>query len=348
MTLQELEGRARKTHEAVIGAWTARPSGQTKLILDEYKKAYNDISRQLSSVYKNTLTGINPADAGYYNAMLKYNRLTNLQSQIAKSYTIAAKGAASAQFAVSEVAMSEIYYSNMFATSWFTPRGYFSTLDQKAVEVSVYGTPKIWEGIKESNRAKYSAYLPQYGTLSSRLSANAVKDLDRISSAVTQGLRQGLAYPSVSRDLRNIFNTTASNALRIARTEGNRALNAGAYANSMAAVDAGIDLQRQYMATQDTRTREQSGAMDGQRRPANKPFNYGGYSWFIPGNSGNPAYDINDRCTVIDIVDGQNPELRRGRNPVTGQTEVADFSSFDDWMEKNNLTRSKAGRIITT
>lgn len=346
MTLQQMQEASRKRQEAIIGAWGEQPYGLTRDLLRNYRGAYTTISADLKSAYAK-LAGVSPDNAGYYNELLKYNRLTALQRSTAEAYRKAARKAGLGQYAASQLALSNQYYENQYTINWFSDAPYFSTLDQKIVEVSVYGTPKIWESIKASNRDKYGPYLPQYGTLSELLNANAAKDLEMVSRTITQRLRQGKSYSIVARDLRKIFNTTANNAIRIARTEGNRNLNSGAFANSQAAMDAGIQLERMYLATLDTRTREQSAAMDGQVRPADKPFEYGGLSWFIPGNSGNPAYDINDRCTVIDRVDGKNPALRRGRNPATGQTEVADFGSFDDWMSQNNLTRNKSGRIVS-
>jgi hypothetical protein len=71
-----------------------------------------------------------------------------------------------------------------------------------------------------------------------------------------------------------------------------------------------------------------------------------------PGTTGNPSYDINDREGVGDLVNGEEPSIRRGRNPVknpkTGkyETEVFSYKTFDQWAKDNNLTKNKYGQII--
>lgn len=339
-----MQEASRRRNESIVGAWTKKPTGYTAQIMDQYRGAYNSINDSVRNAYVTTLSGVNPEN--YYDELLKYNRYRALQASINRDYATAARRAGKIQFQAGETALGNMYYENMYAVNWFSDKPYFGIINQKVIDVSVYGTPEVWESIKASNRARYSPYLPQYGTLSELLEANAANDLKKINQALTQGLRSGASYQDVSRDMRRIFNTTAANALRIARTEGNRNLNSGAFANTQRAVAAGINLERMYIATLDDRTREQSGDMDGQIRRADKPFEYGGLSWFIPGNSGNPAYDINDRCTTVDMVDGKPPTLRRGRNPATGENEVASFRSFDDWMKENDLKRNASGKIV--
>lgn len=348
MTLEQMQAAGRERTEAILGAWTEKPTGQLKELLDNYKAGYKDITKQLEAVYTRLLSDVAPED--YYNVMFMKTRLESLLKQTADAYTTAAKGAAVDMFNMSETAMSNTYYQNMYSVNWFADP-YFTVLDPKAIEVSVYGTDEIWASIKKANRSKYVPYLPQYGTLSSVLESNASKDLVKIKQAITGGIRTGKSYSKVAKDLQKIFNTTASNAIRIARTEGNRNLNAGSYANTQAAVEAGIEMQRMYVATQDTRTRQQSAAMDGQKVDADKPFKYGGLEWFIPGNSGNPAYDINDRCTSVDLVADQPPLARRGRNPVPDAdgkyvTEVADYSTVPEWMDKNGLVYNHIGMMV--
>jgi len=349
MNLSELEETARERTEAILGAWTARPTGQTKLITDQYKKAFNEIDQLLKDLYAKSLTGIKPED--YYNYVIQKQRLENLQKQIASLYSQAARKAGLGQVELSKTAISNLYYNNMYAINWFSRidnNTFFTVLNKNVIDVSVFGTPKIWESIKKANRPGLLPYQPQHGTLLETLLANKEKDLIKIRQAITQGLIQGKSYTATSKEIKGIFNITANNALRIARTEGNRNLNAGAYANTQAAQEAGINLKRRYLATLDTRTRPQSGQMDGQEVLPNEPFVYpNGEKAFIVGNSGVPRYDINDRCTSIDIIDDLDPQLRTGRDPATGETRVTSYRSFDKWMKDNSLTRTKSGKITT-
>lgn len=355
MTLEQLEKEARKRTEDLIGAWPSSPGakyipkGQTKKLLSAYQTAFSEIDEKLKAIHVKFLSGVKPED--YYNEILKYNRFETLRNQIAQAYVEAARKAGVAQVEISKTAISNLYYHNMYAVNWFSGldnKEYFVVLNPKIIEVSVFGTPKAWEGITKSARARLLPYQPQHGTLTATLLSNKDKDLIKINQTITQALIQGKSYTKTSQEIKSILNTTANNAVRIARTEGARNMNAGAYSNSLDAIKAGVDLKRRYLATLDTRTRPQSGSMDGQEVAPDKPFVYpNGARAFIVGNSGVAKYDINDRCTSIDVLEESPPTLRRGRNPVTGKNEVTSYKDFNQWMDDKKLKYNDAGRMVS-
>jgi hypothetical protein len=121
-------------------------------------------------------------------------------------------------------------------------------------------------------------------------------------------------------------------------------MEAGNYLNSRAMIDQGFDIVRVWDAVLDNRTRSQSAGMDGQRENESGEFVYpDGRTAAYPGTSGNPAYDINERCAANDLIDGENPDKRRVRNPETGESEVITYKKFPQWAEENGLTRNKYG-----
>ena len=65
-----------------------------------------------------------------------------------------------------------------------------------------------------------------------------------------------------------------ASAQRIIRTETNRTMNQGSYAQSKYADSQGIEIERMLSAVLDARTRPQSASMDGQKRAVDKPFTY--------------------------------------------------------------------------
>jgi hypothetical protein len=65
-----------------------------------------------------------------------------------------------------------------------------------------------------------------------------------------------------------------------------------------------------------------------------------------PGNSGVPAYDINDRETMVEIIGDEEPGLRRGRNPVTGENETFSYKNFESWAKENGLKKNKYGELL--
>jgi len=96
------------------------------------------------------------------------------------------------------------------------------------------------------------------------------------------------------------------------------------------------------------RTRPQSAQVDGRMENDDGFFKYpGGALVKIPGNSGVPGWDINDRESVINIIDGVPPTTRRARDPVTGETDIISFRSFDEWAKENGLTRNRYGQLLS-
>jgi len=117
------------------------------------------------------------------------------------------------------------------------------------------------------------------------------------------------------------FSGAMANALRIVRTESGRTLNAGAHASDMELANQGIDIQKEWQATLDNRTRDTHAEIDGERAAVDGTFSNG---LMYPS-------EINCRCSTIPIIDGVGPQLRRGRSPVTGENEIMDYKSYKEW-----------------
>jgi hypothetical protein len=116
MTLQELQQIATDRTQSIIGAWTDRPTGQTKVLLENYRVAYKQIETLLDKIYKKILDGVPAEDI--YNEMIKFNRLNNLNKQIKSIYDAAAKKAGLAQLEISKTAISNQYYGNMYSVEY--------------------------------------------------------------------------------------------------------------------------------------------------------------------------------------------------------------------------------------
>lgn len=60
-------------------------------------------------------------------------------------------------------------------------------------------------------------------------------------------------------------------------------------------------------------------------------------SMYIIGDksdNGNGVVVHNCRCTTIDVVQGLEPTLRRGVNPVTGKSDIASYRDYDKWKKQ--------------
>lgn len=335
------------------------------LLAAEYRKALDEINAEIQKIYNKIIGDRTPAEV---TALLKeqpswmwvqsnkFDRLKSLQKKVQTQYTKASIIAGNMTVESSKMAITNNFYYQQYGVAFASndiPLS-FSILNPKVVEVSVLGTPEVWKKITADTMSRVSKkygdlskYQPKHGTLISTILNNRKDDLRKLNSAITQGLIQGKSFSKTAKDVRKILKGSANQAIRVVRTEGNRNMNAGAFASHNAAVAQGIEIERQILATQDGRQREQSDIVNGQKADENNQFHYpGGLIVDFPGNSGNPAFDINDRETVIEIIEGQDPTQNTGTNPTTGKNEVMNFSGFDTWASDNGLRRNKTGRWV--
>ena len=338
MTFEEIAKKA-------VSLTQAENEAVARKVIGEYETLLRSMNEQLKDLYAKTLSAVDTAN--YFNEASKYNRMGSLIEDLQKKYLAASKLIGKETAAAAESAIANSYYRNMYVTNWAVDKSVFAVISQDLIGVSVYGTPEYWKALSD----KYGEeYLPQSGTLLSEL---LVKRQPAVISAIEQAIRAGLitgeSYTKVAARIKKIMETDAASALRIVRTETHRNMMAGQYAAAMDARAQGVEARRMIVSVLDMRTREQSASVDGQLEDDEGYFTYpGGLKVAIPGNSGVAAFDINDRESVTMTVDGTPPELRRARNPATGQTDIMSWTSFNDWAKQNNLVYKNGKWVIGT
>ena len=92
-----------------------------------------------------------------------------------------------------------------------------------------------------------------------------------------------------------------------------------------------------WIATLDTKTRPQHAQLDGVKLNLDEYYKIGADRALMPGGFNQASLNINCRCTHIDIVNDIDPQIRRGRNPITGENEVFEFKTYDQWAKDNGL-----------
>lgn len=163
---------------------------------------------------------------------------------------------------------------------------------------------------------------------------------DQIQSTALQGILQGESIPDIALRISNITKQDEKATIRYARTMTTGAENAGRVDSYIRAKNMGIEMEQQWMATLDDRTRESHRHLDGEHRPVGKKFSNG---CRFPGDPEGSADQIwNCRCTLIpmltgipeldDINDLSNTELRYNAN-LNGMT-------YEEW-KKGHATSQK-------
>ena len=166
---------------------------------------------------------------------------------------------------------------------------------------------KNFEKLIEKQTTDYSVWAEKYSYIASQVAAQRVVSVsgNRKKELVTVLQRlvknpdfNALNERQAQRILRQKFNgLSKTNAQRIIRTESTLAAN---YATQQTAIVAfGINnLEKEWFAAMDERTRAAHAAADGQIVDANRPFIVGGEELMMPGDvSGSPGNVINCRCS---------------------------------------------------
>lgn len=119
---------------------------------------------------------------------------------------------------------------------------------------------------------------------------------------ISQNIAPDKYIPSISRMIAKKIggNNAKSRAMTIARTETHKAANASQFTRAeMAATDSGLDVQIEWISTNDGRVRDSHRSTNGQIVAIGEKFNVGGTKMKYPSDpSGGAANVINCRCVL--------------------------------------------------
>lgn len=297
-----------RLNRSAKGALLANLNQYERQALGHYAEALEAIRRDIAAIYERysvdgSLT---------YAEMSRYNRLAALEKQITEDLRPVFLKDRNLIEKMSRVQYEESFYRHAWA------------IDQQS------GVALTWGLLRESDVIA-SVANPLRKIAETSLKQDGIASIRRV---ITQGLIRGQSYPQMARGIRNVVLSTerdsiAVRAIRIVRTEGNRAMVLGQQATYEKASDMGVDVVPVWDATLDSRTRPSHGALDGV---AAKYDDEGAY-WDTevgkvrgPGRSGVASFDINCRCRITGRVEGYEPTMRR----VRGEGVVA-YKTYDEW-----------------
>ena len=130
-------------------------------------------------------------------------------------------------------------------------------------------------------------------------------NMKKINSQVLQGIVQGESIPKISKRIMNVQTMNRDASIRSARTIVTGAENKGRIDSFKRAEADGIILEKEWIATTDSRTRDWHAELDGQTRPIDKPFENAIGKIMFPGDpSADGANVYNCRCTLVSKVKG--------------------------------------------
>jgi SPP1 gp7 family putative phage head morphogenesis protein len=127
-------------------------------------------------------------------------------------------------------------------------------------------------------------------------------NMKRINAEVLQGILQGESMDKIAKRLKHVQDMNRDSAIRSARTIVTGAENKGRQDSYARAEADGIILQKEWLATNDGRTRHSHAVLNGAIVDQDKKF---GNGLMYPGDpSGRPEEVYNCRCTLVAKVNG--------------------------------------------
>lgn len=303
---------------------------------DIYTQAYKDVKKKADDYFarfavkdkaKRDLVAAGKMSKDEYstwrrNQMLSGKRWTDLRDQLAQDLTNVNKIAAGmVRGELNEVFAINANYSEYLIENGMRMDYGFTLYDRDTVANLVMNDPDIipW---------KPDVDVP----------ADLRWNRQMVSSHITQGILQGESIPHLSKRLLKTVNNDKVAAVRTARTAVTSAQNAGRQAVYDKAKSMGLNLQKEWLATLDGRTRHDHGMADGQRVPLDGKFTVGGYKMKYPGDMSAPGWLVyNCRCTTITV---EPPHITKGEEPR---------KTYNEWIKdkkKEGSTKKPQPKII--
>lgn len=143
-----------------------------------------------------------------------------------------------------------------------------------------------------------------------------------ITSEMLQGIMQGESIPKIANRMATVVGMEKNSAIRNARTYTTSVENKAKMDRYEEAEEMGIDLEKEWMATLDERTRESHRELDGERVANDEPFSNG--LMYPADPSGDPAEVYNCRCRIVPRIKGRQYD-RSGRANKLGDM------SYEEW-----------------
>lgn len=157
-----------------------------------------------------------------------------------------------------------------------------------------------------------------------------------ITAAINRGILLGDTIPDIAQRLLNVANMDLNAAIRSARTATTAAECAGRIDTYKYAESLGIEMQQEWVATLDDRTRHEHRILDGQRVDVGEAFQVDGASIRYPGDPQAPGYLVyNCRCTLVSAVRGID------QSGAARKSKLGDLS-YEEWKVGKDLELKKA------
>jgi len=187
----------------------------------------------------------------------------------------------------------------------------------KDIDLHLIDESTVKELMRESNHISFKT-----------VSHNPKRDYEwnnkQIQRALNNAILQGQSIDKLSSSFLQVMKRDENSARRNARTAYTSAQNAGRMDTYEEASEMGIEIEKEWIATLDTRTRDSHQQLDGERVPYDEAFSNG---LMYPADAdGEPAEVYNCRCTMRAII----PKVNESREVDRAFKDMDNHRLYDD------------------
>lgn len=173
---------------------------------------------------------------------------------------------------------------------------------------------------------------------------NKAKDVtwnfQMIKHEVAKGIVEGEGIPQIAKRLSVLMpNRNMKMVTTHARTMITSAQNGGRLARFEEATNKGIDMEKEWFATLDGRTRDTHRMLDRQKRPLDEPFEVEGMEIMYPADPhAHPSLTYNCRCTMNSYIKKYPPQYKTRSAKMIGadgkehSTLIGDMT-YNEWLQ---------------
>ena len=153
-----------------------------------------------------------------------------------------------------------------------------------------------------------------------------------VTAAVTRAVLQGQTVPQLAASIAGIAAMDQRAAMKAARTAITSAHSLGKLKGYERAADMGIDVEKQWLAALDSRTRGSHRHLDGEVVKLDAEFSNG---LKYPGDPDGPASEVyNCRCTLVPVIgDVEYDEVERA-------DKLGDMS-YEEWKNERKTEKTE-------
>jgi SPP1 gp7 family putative phage head morphogenesis protein len=197
---------------------------------------------------------------------------------------------------------------------------------------------------QEGQRVNMEYTIPSINTINQAI-LNPIKELTlpnllnnhrndvirKINIAIGQSIQAGESYGQLAERLEKELGFSSTKAKRIARTEAGKVQTISRM-DSAKQAEEHADLTKTWNATLDKEVRTSHQVLDDDEADEEGYFHFKGNKAKGPHLFGVASLDINCRCSLLYLVNGKRPEVRRARNE-DGSTSVINYQSYKEWKK---------------